>query len=151
MRVSAKVDYALRAMTELATHPDGTLKGEEIARRQEIPPRFLENILVDLRRSGLVRSQRGAEGGFRLARSATEISVADVIRAAEGPLANVRGIRPEALEYDGAAEPLRELWIAVRMSLRSVLETVTLAHIARGSLPAGVRRLVRAPGAWDPH
>ena len=125
MRVSAKVDYALRAMAELAASPPGPVKGELIATAQTIPPKFLENILIELRHSGLVASQRGAEGGYRLARPAAEITVADVIRAVEGPLASVRGARPEDVSYTGAATALRDVWIELRTAMRGVLETTT--------------------------
>jgi Rrf2 family protein len=152
VRVSAKADYALRACIELAAaEGKGHVKGEQIAQAQEIPLKFLENILGDLRQAGLVRSQRGAEGGYWLARPADEITLAEVIRAVEGPLANVRGVRPDSITYQGAAEPLRDVWIAVRASLRSVLETVTLADIAGGELPPFVRELVADPEAWAPH
>ena len=152
MRVSAKADYALRACVELATADGNThVKGEQIAQAQEVPLKFLENILGDLRHAGLVRSQRGVEGGYWLARPAEEITLADVIRAVEGPLANVRGERPESIEYAGSAEPLREVWVAVRASLRSVLEEVTLADVARGELPSAVRELIADPEAWAPH
>ena len=151
MKVSAKADYAVRAAVELASAADGPLKGERIAQAQSIPPHFLENILGDLRNAGLVASRRGQDGGYWLARPAAEVSLADVIRAVDGPLANVRGARPEQVEYAGSAEPLREVWIAVRASLRSVLENVTLADVAAGNLPAGVRSLAGDPGAWDPH
>jgi Rrf2 family protein len=152
VRVSAKADYALRACVELAAaEGGGHLKGERIAQAQEVPLKFLENILGDLRHAGLVRSQRGAEGGYWLAKPAAEITLAEVIRAVEGPLANVRGVRPDAISYQGSAEPLREVWIALRASLRSVLEAVTLADIADGELPAVVRELVADPEAWAPH
>ena len=151
MRVSAKADYALRAAIELAAAADGPVKGERIAQAQEIPLKFLENILVELRHAGIVRSQRGVEGGYWLARPAAEITIAEVIRAVEGPLANVRGERPEAIAYTGAAERLREVWIAVRASLRSVLEETTLADLARGELPPAVEALARDPDAWAPH
>ena len=152
MRVSAKVDYALRACIELAASEEGVhVKGERLAQAQEVPLKFLENILGDLRQAGLVRSQRGAEGGYWLARPANEITLAEVIRAVEGPLANVRGIRPDAVSYQGAAEPLQDVWIAVRASLRSVLEAVTLADVAGGELPDAVRELVSDPEAWAPH
>jgi Rrf2 family protein len=152
VRVSAKADYALRACIELAAAAvEGHVKGERIAQAQEIPLKFLENILGDLRQGGLVRSQRGAEGGYWLARPADEITLAEVIRAVEGPLANVRGVRPDLVTYQGAAEPLRDVWIAVRASLRSVLETVTLADVAGGELPPAVRELVADPEAWAPH
>jgi len=152
MRVSAKVDYALRAGAELAAAAaDRPQKGERIAQAQKIPLKFLENILLDLRHAGLVQSQRGAEGGYWLARPPEEISLADVIRAVEGPIANVRGERPEQVEYVAAAEPLRQVWVAVRASLRAVLETVTLADLAAGRLPDEVAQLASDPEAWLPH
>lgn len=149
MRISAKVDYAVRAAIELAA-ADGErpTKAEAIARAQDIPLKFLENILGDLRQSGLVRSQRGAEGGYRLARPAAEITVADVIRAVEGPMASVRGGRPEDATYAGTAEPLQRVWIAVRSSLRAVAEHVTLADLAAGHLPDHVERMAQDPDAW---
>jgi Rrf2 family protein len=151
MRVSAKVDYAVRASVELAAAADGPVKGERIAHAQDIPLKFLENILLELKHAGLVQSQRGADGGYWLARPPDEIALADVIRAVEGPIANVRGLRPEQVEYGGAAQPLREVWIAVRANLRAVLETVTLADLARGRLPAEVARIANDPEAWLPH
>jgi Rrf2 family protein len=152
VRVSAKADYALRAAAELAAaEGKGPVKGEQLARAQAIPAKFLENILLELRHAGLVQSQRGAEGGYWLARPAEEITLAEVIRAVEGPLANVRGTRPESLEYQGTAEPLRNVWIAVRASLRRVLESVTLADVAHGELPASLDDLVADPEAWRPH
>jgi Rrf2 family protein len=152
VRVSAKADYALRACVQLAAaEGEGHVKGERIAQAQEVPVKFLENILGDLRQAGLVRSQRGVEGGYWLARPASEITLADVIRAVEGPLANVRGVRPDSVTYQGAAEPLRDVWIAVRASLRSVLEAVTLADVASGELPDVVRVLVADPESWAPH
>ena len=151
MRVSAKVDYALRAALELAAVDDGPLKGERIAQAQGIPLKFLENILLELRHHGLVQSQRGAEGGYWLARPADEITLAEVIRAVEGPLANVRGVRPERVEYLGSAERLQEVWIAVRANLRSVLETVTLADVASGKLPGAISAVTEDPEAWQPH
>jgi Rrf2 family protein len=151
VRVSAKADYALRAVIELAAIADGPVKGERIAQAQEIPLKFLENILGDLRHTGLVRSQRGVEGGYWLARPPDEITVAEVIRAVEGPIANVRGIGPEEVEYAGSAERLREVWIAVRANLRAVLEQVTIAELARGELPEGVEALAADPDAWQPH
>ena len=151
VRVSAKADYAIRAMVELAAAGDGPVKGDRLAQAQAIPVKFLENILVDLRRAGLVESQRGSEGGYWLARPATEINLAQVIRAVDGPLASVRGRRSEQLEYAGSAEPLREVWIAVRASLRGVLEAVTLADVARRELPDAVVALTGADDAWLPH
>jgi Rrf2 family protein len=151
MRVSAKVDYAVRAGAELAAAGNGPVKGERIAQAQAIPLKFLENILLDLKHAGLVQSQRGVEGGYWLARPPDEISLADVIRAVEGPIANVRGLRPEQVEYGGAAEPLRDTWIAVRANLRAVLETVTLADLAAGRLPDEVAAIAADPEAWQPH
>jgi Rrf2 family protein len=151
VRVSAKADYALRAAIELAAAGDGPVKGERIAQAQEIPLKFLENILLELRHAGIVRSQRGVEGGYWLARPAEEVSLAEVIRAVEGPIANVRGVGPQDVEYSGAAGRLREVWIAVRASLRSVLEETTIADLARGELPPAVEALARDPDAWAPH
>ena len=151
MRVSAKADYALRAAIELAAAGDGPVKGERIAQAQEIPLKFLENILLELRHAGIVRSQRGVEGGYWLARPAEEVSLAEVIRAVEGPIANVRGVGPQDVEYGGAAGRLREVWIAVRANLRAVLEHVTIADLARGELPATVEELAANPDAWQPH
>jgi Rrf2 family protein len=147
MRISAKSDYAVRAAVELAAG-DGMVKGESIAQAQDIPLRFLENILGDLRHAGIVRSQRGAEGGYTLALPADQVTVADVIRAVDGPLASVRGERPERVTYSGAAEPLAQVWIAVRANLRAVVEHVTLADLAAGSLPAAIGELADDPDAW---
>ena len=133
MRVSAKVDYALRACLELAASPPGPVKGERIATAQSIPPKFLESILLELRHAGLVHSQRGAEGGYRLARPADEISLADVIRAVEGPLASIRGVRPDDVTYSGTATALREVWLELRTALRGVLEETTLADVVARS------------------
>jgi len=151
VRVSAKADYAIRAAVELAAAGEGPVKGERLAQAQEIPPNFLENILSDLRNAGIVASRRGADGGYWLAQPADEVSLADVIRAVDGPLANVRGVRSEQIVYQGSAEKLRDVWIAVRASLRSVLEHVTLADLARGELPESVRLLAADPDAWSPH
>ena len=151
MRLSAKADYALRACLELAMLEEGNAKGEAVARAQAIPLRFLEQILLDLRHAGLVASQRGAEGGYRLARAPEEIRLADVIRAVEGPLANVRGVRPEELEFAGPARALREVFVALRANIRAVLEEVTLADVAADELPASVRELLENPEAWSPH
>jgi Rrf2 family protein len=148
MRISARADYAVRAAVELAAAEDGPTKGEALARAQSIPLKFLENILGDLRHAGIVRSQRGAEGGYWLARPAAEITIADVIRAVEGPLASVRGGRPEDVAYEGPAETLAQVWIAVRASLRSVVESVTVADVAAGRLPARVAKLTTDPEAW---
>jgi Rrf2 family protein len=154
LQVSAKTDYALRAAAELAraaTEESGPVKGEWISEAQRIPKKFMENILHDLKRAGIVRTRRGASGGYWLARPAEEISLAEVIRAVEGPLANVRGEWPEAVEYPGAAEALRDVWIAVRANLRAVLESVTLADIADGNLPKPVTVLTQDPEAWVHH
>jgi Rrf2 family protein len=150
VRISAKTDYALRAAIELAAARDdeAPVKAEQIATAQGIPVRFLENILGDLRNAGVVESRRGVEGGYRLARPADEIALADVIRAVDGPLANVGGTRPDALVYAGAAEPLRDVWVAVRAALRSVLERTTVADVASGSLPKDIAALVADPDAW---
>lgn len=129
MRVSAKVDYALRALAELAAAPPGPVTSERLAAAQEIPPKFLENILLELRRAEIVASQRGAEGGYRLAKPASEVSLADVIRAVEGPIATVRGARPEEVQYGGAASGLRDVWIELRTSMRRVLEETSLADL----------------------
>jgi Rrf2 family protein len=139
VRVSAKVDYALRACLELAASPPGPVKGERIATAQAIPPKFLENILLDLRQAGVVASRRGVEGGYWLARAAEEISVADVIRAVEGPIASVRGERPENVAYEGSAVALRETWLDLRAAMRGVLEETSLADlVARASSPRTV-------------
>ena len=151
MRVSAKADYAVRAAVELAAAESPPVKGESISQAQEIPLKFLENILGELRHAGLVRSQRGTEGGYWLARPADEITIADVIRAVEGPLASVRGSSPETLQYAGRAEPLGKLWVAVRANLRAVLESVTLADIASGDLPDLIDELTSDPEVWATH
>jgi len=149
MRISAKADYAVRAVAELAA-ADGEkpIKAERVASAQGIPLNFLENILGELRHAGIVRSQRGAEGGFRLAKPAEEVTVADVIRAVEGPLASVRGGPPEDAEYGGAAATLPTVWIAVRANLRRVVERVTIADLAAGDLPEDVLAVANDPGAW---
>ena len=152
MRISAKADYAVRALAELAAQPPGRpVKAEQIATAQHISLRFLLGILGDLRPAGLVRSQRGSEGGYMLARPADRISIADVIRSVDGPLASVQGSRPEELRYGGAAAALQEVWVAVRANLRAVLETVTLADVASGRLPDPVRSLVQDEDVWQPH
>jgi Rrf2 family protein len=149
MRISAKADYAVRAAIVLATSPDGRpVKAERIATAQDIPLNFLENILGELRHAGIVRSQRGAEGGFRLAKPAERVTIADVMRAVEGPLATVRGGPPEESSYPGPASELPRVWIAVRKSLRQVVEQTTLADVATGRLPKAVVRLAEDPEAW---
>ncbi|HTX62080.1 MAG TPA: Rrf2 family transcriptional regulator [Acidimicrobiales bacterium] len=150
MHIPAKVDYGLRALLSLtaAGKPQTT---EQLAEDQGLPPRFLGAILAEMRRGGLVASQRGAEGGYRLARLPTEITCAEVFRALDGPLAEVRGFRPEAARYAGSSEHLQEVWVAVRASLRQVLEHVTLDEIVRGDLPAAIMKLTSDPDAWTPH
>jgi Rrf2 family protein len=154
MRVTAKVDYAVRAavlLTDAAQRDAGPLKGEQIANAQQIPVKYLENILSELRQAGIVRSQRGAEGGYWLGKPATDVTLADIIRAVEGPLANVRGERPETLNYPDGAGALQDVWIATRAALRSVLEQVTLADVAGGVLPKNVRALIDKSDSWEPH
>jgi Rrf2 family protein len=147
VRLSARVDYALRAMAELAA-ADAPRTVDQLSGAQHIPNKYLESILGELRRGGLLRSQRGPDGGYRLGRPATDISIADVIRALDGELANVRGARPEHLEYGGAAAPLQQVWIALRASERGILEGVSLAHVASGEMPPLVASLVADPAAW---
>jgi Rrf2 family protein len=142
----------MRALLTLAAAPDGVLvKGEDLAAAQQLPQRFLENIMIQLRRAGIVVSQRGAEGGYGLSRPADQINVADVLRAVEGPLAHVRGTRPEDTIYEGAASNLQQVWVAVRASIRGVLEQVSLRAIVEGALPEQVTRLTDDPEAWKPH
>jgi Rrf2 family protein len=148
MHVSAKADYAVRAAVELAAAGPGPVKGDRIAEAQQIPLKFLENILSDLRHAGYVQSQRGADGGYWLAQPAQTITLADIIRAVDGPLANVRGARPETVSYAGSAAQLGEVWIAVRVALRGVLERVTLADLVAGVLPAEVKELTADADAW---
>jgi len=149
MRLSARADYALRAAIELAASGPGHVTSDQLAKAQQIPAKFLEAILTQLRRAGLVRSQRGPDGGFWLARPASEISLADIIRSIDGPLLGVRGERPENLGYVGAAEPLQTVWIALRANERAILEEVTLAHLVTGALPERVRKLADQPGSWE--
>lgn len=148
VRVSAKEDYAIRAALELAVAPAPPVKRDRIAEAQDIPTAFLEKILLDLKRAEIVETQRGPDGGFRLARPADTISVADVVRAVSGPLATVRGIRPQSIAYSGSAEPLRDVWVALRANIRSILEEVTLADLAARELPPSVERIARNPSAW---
>ncbi len=150
MRVSAKVDYAVRAAVELAAADrDAVIKAEAIASAQDIPRKFLDNILQGLRQAGLIESRRGPDGGHRLAVEPVEVTLADVIRAIDGPMANVGGRPPESFAPPGAAAPMREVWIAVRASLREVLEATTLADVVAGELPGRVGELTRSPGAWE--
>jgi Rrf2 family protein len=149
MRISAKVDYAVRAAVELAAAAsEKPVKAEKVSKAQAIPLNFLENILGELRHAGIVRSHRGAEGGFRLAKPPEQVTVADIMRAVEGPLASVRGGPPEDAAYVGAAESLPRVWIAVRANLRKVVEHVTVADVAAGTLPAAVDKLAEDPEAW---
>jgi len=149
MRVSAKADYAVRAAAELAAAGDDRpVKGEKLAEAQDIPLQFLEHILLELKHAGIVRARRGAKGGYWLAKPAGEVTIADVVRAVEGPIAHVQSAPPESIEYRGNAEHLQEVWIAVRASLRTVLEHVTLADLVSGELPGEVESLAAQPDAW---
>ncbi|KOU55538.1 Rrf2 family transcriptional regulator [Streptomyces sp. WM4235] len=149
MRISARADYAVRAALQLAgSQHDGPLKAEAIAEAQDIPHKFLEGILNDMRRGGLVLSRRGGNGGYRLAKPAESISIADVIRVVDGPLVSVRGVRPPDLSYTGPAEALLPLWIALRANVREILDGVSLADVASSQLPADVSALARTPEAW---
>ncbi len=147
MQIPAKAEYAIRALLTLAAS-DTSVSAEHLAQRHELPAKFLGAILSDLRKGGLVTSQRGPEGGFRLARDPDTITIADVLRVVSGPMAGVRGMRPETLAYEGEAEHLRDVWVAVRGALREVLEHVTLGEVLRGSLPAAVTRFTDDPDAW---
>jgi Rrf2 family protein len=148
VRISAKEDYAVRAVLELAAHGGGPLTRDHISEAQDIPNAFLQNILVELRHAEIVEAQRGREGGFKLARPAREITVADVVRAVTGPLATVRGTRPPAVQYNDTAEPLKAVWVALRANIRAVLERVTLADLAAGSLPAAITKVTANPDNW---
>lgn len=148
MRLSARVDYALRSAVALAGSGDRWVSAEQIADDQDIPRKFLESILLQLRRGGIAASKRGPEGGHRLARGGDEISLADVIRAVDGPLVGVRGERPEQVPYSGAARALTDVWIALRVNERDILESVKLADVAADRLPATVTKLLEDPDAW---
>jgi Rrf2 family protein len=149
MRISAKEDYAVRAVLELAAAGGGPLRREQIAEAQDIPTAFLQNILVELRHGEIVEAQRGRDGGFRLARPAREITIADVVRAVSGPLATVRGVRPPVIPYNETAQPLKSVWIALRANIRAVLERVTLADLAAGTLPAPIKKITDNPHNWE--
>jgi Rrf2 family protein len=150
MHVTAKADYAVRAVIELASgNRDSPRKVDELAQAQAIPVSFLENILTQLRSAGLVRSQRGPEGGYWLAKPPEEVNLAQVIRAVEGPLVGVRGLRPEEVAYEGSAEALQQVWLALRANLRKVLEHVTLADVASGKLPKEITALTKQEEAWQ--
>lgn len=150
MHISARVEYALRALCTLAARNGEPLTAEELANAQGLPVRFLRAILNELRRVGIVTSQRGNEGGYQLARPAAEITVGEVFRRLEGPLAEVRGVRPEAATYEAAAEHLQSVWVAVRACLRNVLDEVNLEQVVTGELPPHVRAMLAQPDAWDP-
>ncbi|MFE3884762.1 RrF2 family transcriptional regulator [Streptomyces lydicus] len=150
MRISARADYAVRAALQLAAAQDaGPLKAEAIAQAQDIPHKFLEGILNDMRRGGLVHSRRGGNGGYRLAKPAEAISIADVIRVVDGPLVSVRGVRPPELSYTGPAESLLPLWIALRANVRQILDGVSLADVASAALPGPVSALTEDPASWS--
>lgn len=148
VHISAKTDYAVRALLTIAARAGEPVSVVDLATTQELPRKFLESILGDLRRAGMVRSQRGAYGGYVLAQPATEVTVGDVFRAVDGPLAEVRGLRPQQTSYDGAAEHLQVLWVALRSSLRSVLDETTLQDLLEGRLPEHVVALANVPDAW---
>jgi Rrf2 family protein len=148
MHVSARIDYALRAVAELACADGKSVKAEHIATAQGIPLRFLENILLELKHDGMVITQRGSAGGYALARRPSQITIADVIRALDGPLANIKGERPEAVTYTGPAHALQDVWIAVRANLRAVLEHVTFDDLIHDRLPEEVRALTQDADAW---
>jgi len=150
MRVSAKVDYAVRAAAELAASSEGPVTGEQLAESQDIPLQFLEHILLELKHAGIVRARRGSKGGYWLAKPSDTITIADVVRAVEGPIAHVQSAPPESIEYRGNAQHLQEVWIAVRANLRAVVEHVTLADLVSGNLPPVVAELADSPDAWAP-
>lgn len=149
MEIPAKVDYAVRAMAELAVaEPGKSVRAEDLASAQDVPEFFLKSILRELRLGGLVTAHRGVDGGYRLARPAKQITIADVVRAVHGPLATVRGRRPEQLDYDGPAAHLTEIWVALRASMRSVLEHVTIEQLVTGSLPRRIASICEQADAW---
>lgn len=150
MQISARGDYAVRAALSLAAVYPTVLSAQAIAQQQDMPRKFLEAILADLRRAGLVRAQRGAEGGYTLSRPPKEVTVGAILRAVDGPLAAVRGVRPEETKYEGAAENLPRLWVAVRAAVRDVVDEVNLIDLVSGRMPAHVRKLTTRPDAWEP-
>ena len=147
--MSAKADYALRGILEIAAAKKPPVKRDQIARAQKIPVKFLETILGELKHAGIVASQRGADGGYSLAKDPAQVTVADVIRVIDGPLAHIRDTRPESLDYQGVAEPLKEVFVALRAQMREVLESVTLADLVAGELPVEITRSVDKPEAWQ--
>lgn len=149
MHISAKVDYGLRALCTLESNGEPQT-ADQLAEAQGLPVRFLRSILNELRRSGIVNSHRGNEGGYQLARPGNQITVGEVFRRLEGPLAEVRGLRPEATSYDAAASHLQTIWVAVRACLREVLDEITIADVVSGKLPQHVSTLVAKPDAWQP-
>jgi len=155
VRISHKVDYGVRLMTTIAEldrdEPGRPVPRHELAARDDLPAGFLVAILGQLRKAGLLRSHRGGDGGWTLARPADAITVADVIRALDGPLASVRGVRPHELAQQGGREPFISMWIAVRAVLRSVLEHITIADLAAGRLPTPIENFAADPDSWDPH
>jgi Rrf2 family protein len=148
VQVTARVEYALRAVAELAAQPERSFSRKDLARAQDLPGKFLESILRDLVREGVLVSRRGSGGGFQLARSASTVSLAEVVRAVEGPLAGVRGMAPESVHYTGPAAALTEVWVAVRASVRMILEATTVADLVSGDLPDHVRQLISTDEAW---
>lgn len=150
MHISARGDYAVRASLGLAAAYPAVVSAAGLADEQEMPRKFLEAVLADLRRAGVVRAQRGAEGGYTLSQSPRDVTIGQILRAVDGPLAGVRGLRPEETTYSGAAENLPNLWVAVRAAVRDVVDEVSLADLISGRLPAHVRKLTTRPDAWQP-
>lgn len=150
MQVSARGEYAVRAALSLAQAYPTVMSAQAVAHQQDMPRKFLEAILADMRRAGLVRAQRGSDGGYTLSREPKEVSIGSILRAVDGPLAAVRGLRPEKTRYEGVAENLPRLWVAVRAAVREVVDEVSLADLLSGRMPAHVRRLIARPDAWQP-
>ena len=150
MQISARGDYAVRAALSLAAAHPALMSAQAIAAEQDMPRKFLEAVLADLRRAGIVRAQRGAEGGYTLAQPPRDVTVGAILRAVDGPLAGVRGLRPEETSYQGAADNLPDLWVAVRAAVRDVVDEVSLAELVSGRMPAHVRKLTTRPDAWQP-
>jgi Rrf2 family protein len=150
VQISARGDYAVRAALSLAHTYPSLMSAQAIAQDQEMPRKFLEAVLADLRRAGVVRAQRGAEGGYTLSQPPRDVTIGQILRAVDGPLAGVRGMRPEETQYSGAAENLPNLWVAVRSAVREVVDEVSLAELISGRMPAHVRKLTTRPDAWQP-